>query len=417
MDIRPTLPADRLGPVTERPAMADRAVRDLLAALKPGQSLEARVLAVPRADLARLMIDGLTITARTGRPLVPGQVLALAVLKGGAAPELEIRPSAPQPNPQDILRQALPRQLPLADTLRQIAQISERALPLLSGAARQALGSLLDRDQPLRDLSPKQLRQSVRDSGLFTEARLVRGETPGQADRKALLMKLAAALPPRDSQPKAVASEPVITDRNALSRAGSLPEPLTRSALLSAPRGSPLLARAVESSLISPSVPGPPTADAQVIDRLWRLLEASLARIQVHQAASLPRDDAPQQSWQLEIPVALPGGPPQVVDIRIQAEGGQAARDTKGAGWLVTVGFVFPGLGPVKAGVRLAEDHISTSFWCEQPSAVLLFNEHLPKLQAALESAGLQVGHLAVSQGVPPDSAPSPPDNLLDERV
>ncbi len=417
MDIRPPLPADRLGPVTERPAAVDRAVRELLSALKPGQSLPARVLAVPRADLALLLIDGLTVNARTGRPLLPGQQLTLTVLKAGVAPELEIRPAARLPATQDILRQALPRQLPLADTMTQIGQTADRALPLLNGAARQALRNLVARDQPLREPTATQLRQAVRDSGLFTEANLARGQAPQSGDRKALLLQLASALPARGGPRPLVADTPPITDRATLARVDALPEPLTRSALLTAARGMPLGGGGPEGLPSTPVAPVAADPDAQVLARLWRLVEASLARIQVHQAASLPRDDAPQQAWQLDVPIALPGGPTQVIELRIQGDSPQAESTAADAGWLVTVGFVFPGLGPVKAGVRLAEGRISTSFWCEQDAAARLFQAHLPRLQSALEAAGLEVGHLAANQGLPPDTAPSPPDGLLDERV
>lgn len=419
MDIPPSLSVNRLGPGPERPASGDQAVRTLLAAMKPGQSLNAQVLTVLRADLAQLLIDGQPITARTGRPLTPGQQLTLTVLKAGAAPELEIREAPRLANGQAVLRQALPRQLPLLDTLRGLQQTAERAMPLLTGPARQALRSLIARDQPLHQPGAAELRQAVRDSGLFTEARLARGQAPTPGDRKSLLLQLSASLPPRTQTPTAPPAPPPLLSRASLGRLDAPPEPLTRTALLSGHARHQLLLQGPDGPVTqAPGQTALADADAQVLDRLWRLVEASLARIHTHQAASLPRDDGnTPPAWQLEIPIALPGGPTQVIDLRIQAEAESDQNEDSHAGWLVTIGFVFAGLGPVKAGVRLAGGRISTSFWCEQASTAHIFDSQLPRLRSSLEAAGLEVGHLAASQGVPPETTPPDEPRLLDERV
>jgi len=417
MDINLLLRGDRLNQVLERALPGDKLARELLSSLRTGQSLQAQVLAVPRADLARLLINDLTITARTGRPLTPGQTLTLTVLKGGATPELQVQSPQRPPNGQDVLRLALPRQQPLNSTLSGLAQLAERAMPLLNGPARKALLGLLARSVPLRQVSPDTVRQAVKDSGVFTEARMAKGQPPAPTDRKALLLQLAAALPQRQPAPLDRPAADAALTRATLATAGAPPAPLTRATLLAGG-----LLKTSGLTLTSPTTAAAPTAmppaEQAVLDRLWRLVEASLARIQTHQAASLPVDDNAPPAWQLDIPLALPGGLTQAVELRIQTEPESDDEDANEAGWLVTIGFIFPELGPVKAGVRLANGRISSTFWCEQPAAAAIFDRHLPELRAALEAAGLEVSHLAASQGKPPQAQSNAADDrLLDERV
>lgn len=416
MDINLLLRDAGLNQVLGRLLPDDRLIRELLSALRPGQTLQAQVLASPRADLARLLIDDLVITARTGRPLAPGQALTLTVLKGGPTPELRVQLPPQPPGSQDVLRLALPRQLPLRETLSGLAQLAGRAMPLLNNPAREALRGLLDRSLPLRQVSPDTLRQAVRDSGIFTEARMARGQPPPATDRKTLLLQLASALPAR---PPAVDNPAPLAalSRANLASAGAPPDPLTRAGLLAGSllRGGSLF----EATPRGPAGPVPAQSPEQVlIDRLWRLVDASLARIHTHQAASLPADDKAAPVWQLDIPLAMPGGPTQALELRIRQEPEDEQQDAGGAGWLVTIGFMFPLLGPVKAGVRLAGGRISSTFWCEQPAAARLFDRHLPQLRSALEAAGLEVGHLAASQGTPPtEGTGTVAEHLLDERV
>jgi hypothetical protein len=416
MDISLLLRGQSLNQVLGRLLPEDRVVRELLASLRPGQTLQARVLAAPTAELARLLIQDVAITARTGRALNAGQVLTLTVLKAGEQPQLRVEAPPRQPTAQDVMRLALPRQLPLRETLSGLTQLAERALPLLSGNAREALRGLIERHVPARQPSANDLRQAVKDSGLFTEARLARGQPPEPGDRKAMLLRLAAELPARPGpSPSETArgQPPAALSRASLGSISPTMEPLSRAALL----GSALAnGQAAETGHASRG--GKPLPPEQVVlERLWRLVEASLARIQSHQAASLPADDGAPPAWQLEIPVAMPGGPAQVIDLRIEQEPPGDEDANPEAGWLVTIGFVFAELGPVKAGVRLASGRISTTFWCERPDAVRRFERHLPQLQQALESAGLEVAHLAASQGVPPGEATREPNRLLDERV
>lgn len=417
MDISLLLRGQSLNQVLGRLLPEDRLVRELLSSLRPGQQLQARVLAASSAEFARLLIQDIAITARTGRALSPGQLLTLTVLKAGAQPQLRVENGPRPPTAQDVLRLALPRQLPLRDTLTGLGQLAERALPLLSANAREALRNLIDRNMPLRQLTGAGVRQAVSESGLFTEARLARGQAPEAADRKAMLLRLAAQMPPRPATgggaELARHQAPAVLTPSGPGSAHPPLEPLSRATLLATTLGQVRGAEPAAAAQAGASQ----TPEQLVLDRLWRLVDASLARIQSHQVASLPADDSARPAWQLEVPIAVPGGPTQVVELRIEQEAPDAEQPSPESGWLVTIGFLFAELGPVKAGVRLASGRISTTFWCEQAAAAQRFEHHLPQLQAALEAAGLEVGHLAASQGTPPGAPARGPDQLLDERA
>lgn len=421
MDINHLLRSGGLNQLLEKALPERPMLRDLLASLRPGLLLQAKVLALPRPDVARLLINDVPLNARTSRPLSLGQTLQLVVAKDGDTPELRILQPGRPTTSQDVLRLALPRQLPLQESLTGMKALGPRLLPLLVGPAREALQTLLGSGVPVRQLSAERLRSLLRDSGLFTEARMARGQPPEAGDRKALLMRLASALPGRaaPSPPPTVTTQASASttaiDRIGYSTSPAVPrEMLTRTALQGAAADT---ARALPGA--GPGAASGTTDQQAALGRLWRLVDASLARIQTHQAASLPGDDAARPAWQLDIPVVLAGGVLQTVEMRIEQEATAAEENGGEAGWQVTLGFSFSGLGPVKAGVRLVHDRIFTTFWCEQLDTVQRFDQQLPRLRQSLEEAGLDVAHLAASRGEPPavPTALQPRNNLLDERA
>jgi hypothetical protein len=422
MDINLLLRGGSLNQLLGRLLPEQQLVRDLLNSLRPGQVLLAKVLAQPRPDIARLLIQDVPVSARTNRPLPLGSTVQLTVIKGGETPELRVHDPQRPPTAQDVLRVALPRQIPLGESITGLRDLAPRLMPVLSGAARDILKTLLETTPPARQLTAERLQQQVRESGLFTEARMARGLPPESGDRKALLMRLAAALPQRPG-----ASNSTGTTTTAGSSIGTTAAAGSTGSSHAAGQLSRalLLGSAVENlkAVASQSQPANTqlTPEQLAIQRLWRLIEGSIARIQTQQAASLPADNDSRPAFQLEIPVALPGGELQALELRIEQETPKEGEEQEAAeaGWLVTIGFHFDQMGPVKAGVRLADGRIFTTFWCERTEAVARFDRMLPELRRNLEAAGLEVGNLAASQGTPPVSNASqrPRSQLLDERV
>ncbi|MCO6412101.1 MAG: flagellar hook-length control protein FliK [Thiogranum sp.] len=185
--------------------------------------------------------------------------------------------------------------------------------------------------------------------------------------------------------------------------------------------------------VLPPPLPGtPPAPQAAVqasLDLLNRLgnlradllqqSEAALARLQLHQLAALPREgERGLLEWLLELPVRH-GHSIDLWSMRItrdpreQPQGGGASTPL----WSVQLAFDLPGLGPLRAQVRLAGERVSTRFWAEQPATLPLLNNHLHELRQALGDAGLEVGDLDCLPGTPVVDEPRRGPPLLSEKA
>jgi hypothetical protein len=168
---------------------------------------------------------------------------------------------------------------------------------------------------------------------------------------------------------------------------------------------------------------GPQHAGAGAwIDRLLALVQAGLARIQTQQAASLPGDaPADRPVWQFELPLTI-AGTTQDLSLRIErrdgAESGSAGQDG-GACWTVALRFALGEYGRVHARVSLADNRVSSTFWCEQPKTERRFSGGLTVLRQALERSGLEVTDLrsVVGQPLDPVELPHPAAAMLDTRA
>jgi len=150
---------------------------------------------------------------------------------------------------------------------------------------------------------------------------------------------------------------------------------------------------------------------------LLRQAETALARIQLHQLASHPRDgERGILEWLLELPVRR-GDDIDLWSMHIAREDRDSATqkpETRHR-WSVQLAFDLPGLGPVQAQVTLAGERVSTRFWTGREDTLPLFREHLQKLQHMLGNAGLEVGALDCVPGPMPARAAAP--SLIREKV
>jgi hypothetical protein len=154
-----------------------------------------------------------------------------------------------------------------------------------------------------------------------------------------------------------------------------------------------------------------------LLSRLARLVEASVSRIQLQQAAALPTEEGPRQAWQLDLPVHLPGETHEAM-LRIERE--PSGGDEAGAAtWAVNLAFEFDTIGTLQTRIALAGDRVSATFWCDRDNTRQIIERRLPALKAAFEAQGLEVVHLAGAKGEPPRPLiriPMP-DSLLDEHA
>ena len=174
-----------------------------------------------------------------------------------------------------------------------------------------------------------------------------------------------------------------------------------------------------------PQVRGQASLQAQLPAALLRTellqqAEASVARVQLSQLASLPQGREAGMEWLLDLPVRR-GEDTDVWTLGIRRDHEQGGRDQEGQEplWTVQLAFDLPGLGPMQARVSLRGEQVSTWFWTTQEAALPLLQAHLQELRRELEASGLRVAELHCLWGTMPGNADAAAARqpILDERV
>ncbi len=327
-------------------------------ALHVGQRLDAMVLERAKAGTVKLAIGTHTVTARTALPLSSGTVIGLEVVRTGPQPELRLIPSSrPAGLIAEALKTALPRQMPLAQALQQIAMVLEGGASSLPPGLREALRTLLDNliSRPSMT-TPQGLKQQLKASGLFLERTLLPHSKVSTTDLKAALLRLYR---------------------------------LTQQA------------------------PNPGT------DALRQSVEGALARIQLNQLAAFDASGIPNQQWGFDLPLWTGGRfEPLHLHIRGHTASGKERKEASPA-WSVTLEFDMEPTGPFQAHLHLCGTEISAHFRTERPQTQQLIARHLGQLRATFKKAGLRVGKLDSRMGLRP-TEPFPwqrVERLVDEQA
>lgn len=371
-------------PISLQPLLnaTQREIPSLLKQLQVGQILPAKVLAQVSPRVVRMQIATTELLARTPIPLDVGSKLRLEVVKRQALPELRIlREPTPSEQRQRAIRSAVAQQLPP----REVRQAST-ALRAAAATPTQTQGlQRLETIQQTAGVRPEQLtarqiQRAVTHSGVFHEARLLSGVPTPSGDIKAQLLLLLKTLTGEAARARNAPPPAAADDGDAVSQARA----------------------AAADSLLA---------------RLIRLIEGSVARIQLQQSAALPNDDNPRQAWQLDLPIQLPDGSDDVM-LRIERDA-SGDDDADGPGWSVNLAFEFDTIGTLQCRIGLHDDRVATTFWCDNDVIHTRLEQRLPVLKHALEAQGLDVVHLAGVVGAPADALIHVPmtDTLLDEHA
>ncbi len=217
-------------------------------------------------------------------------------------------------------------------------------------------------------------------------------------------------------------------------RPGTPATPTTATTLPPAPATPASVPATTTAVRLNPPPPFPgvipiPQAPVQIsldiINRLGGLrldmlqqAEAALARVQLSQLASLPREaERGLLEWLFDIPVRRDD------DIDFWSARFLREQDTRqqntddSANWSVQLAFDLPGLGPMQAQIQLHGDRVSTHFWATQTETLPLLREHLHELRSALDAVGLEVGDLDCQAGQIPQSGKPGVDPLINEKA
>lgn len=357
----------------------------------PPAALSASISGSPPAPAPVLTTDGTRpVNAAMPTGLAAGQPSPAAAPQATPAP-VPAQPANPQAALAQMVQAAVPRQgSVMALTSALTAIVGRVALPEpVLRAAQQVLAQQTAIDGPRFDGAS--LQKALRGSGLFQEAALARGQAPlPQADMKSALLTL----------------------RQTLGAWLGQQAPLTPVAQISPPlRGSVPRARLAEPPPLDTEA-GPEAVGRQVLERT----ESALARLRLHQHASLPDPVSRGTEWSVDLPV-LAGGQAALLHIQIHRDAPQSEGDNPAErGWQLRFAINLAGLGEVGAQVSLRGGATGVMLWAAQPQTADALEAGLDDLRAALAGAGLSPGALVVRHGEPPAPPPAPSGHFVDAR-
>jgi hypothetical protein len=255
-------------------------------------------------------------------------------------------------------------------------------------AARQ----LLDNQLTTRDgkIDAAGLKAALRSSGIFQEASLAQGATASAgADTKSGLLAMRQGL------------AQWLGNQAQIAQISQLPPPLKN-----------VLPRAR-----LPEVPGMALPDD--VEELGRLLlertDGALARVRLHQHASMPDAQRPGESqWSADLPL-LVGQQQTIVHLQIHHDGGGDPNRPEDRGWQVRFAVNLPDLGEVGAQVSLRAQTAGIMLWADKDETAVAFEAAIDELRTSLEAVGLKLGALVVRHGVPGEAhAPTASGQFLD---
>ncbi|SDU86604.1 hook-length control protein FliK [Pseudomonas mucidolens] len=350
---------------------------------------------------------GTTLTLESPQPLRVGSLLSAVVQSAqtlnfvplsGRQEQLAISQQlATQQSRQGSLEgllnalQNMPRS---ADTPVQLRVAVER---LLAGLPDLAQAS-----------NPKALAQSLHNSGIFLEAKLLAGQNPQvpPLDMKGSLLRLVAELTP---------ALPAHTNLNAILAANTLAHMLP--SFVRSPLGTlgQLGARTAANSFPLPERLMQRLEGESSLENLLRLAAAAISRLQSHQLSSLEQtgttaDGKLLTTWQLEIPMRTMQ---DIVPLQVKFQREEPTpdkdeperkieRDAKKMLWRVELAFDMEPLGPLQVQAQLNQGKLSSQLWAIRPYTASLIESHLGSLRERLVSSGLNVGDLDCHLGTPP---------------
>jgi hypothetical protein len=187
-------------------------------------------------------------------------------------------------------------------------------------------------------------------------------------DPKAALLALQQALP---AQPvRDAPAEPAPRDLRAalLNFQQAAREPATPDTPSPPQRPAP----PTRDAALSPQAPAPATLPerpdlAALVEHLRPEVEQALARISLHQLASLP--DGASSAWMFEIPVATPQGT-AMAQFEVERDDAGSGAGDAAAPWRARFSIDVEPLGPVHVHVAMSGGQAAVSVWAERADSL-----------------------------------------------
>lgn len=327
------------------------------------------------------------------RPVVATSVATNATAHsppGNAPPQpAPTPPATPQAALAQMVQISVPRQGPVTALTTALSGIAGRVvLPEpVARAAQQVLAGRVAIDAPRFDGTA--LQAAVRGSGVFQEANLARGQPLLQPDMKSALLTLRQTLTSWLGQQAPVA--PV----------AQIPPPL---------RGSIPRARGIDAPPVDPNA-APEEVGKQLLERT----ESALARVRLHQHASLPDPTGRTADLSLDLPVVI-GTHQTLMQLQIHRDQHNETETAAERGWQMRFALNLPGMGEVGAQVTLRGGAIGVMLWATEPEASAALDAEIGSLREALSDACLQPSAIIVRHGEPPAVPAAQSGHFVDSR-
>ena len=312
---------------------------------------------------------------QTAVPLKEGTVIQLQAIKSDDKPVFLV--TSTTTDLQQKIIEAFKQMLPLQTSPTPLLNQLQQALPSLLADASIAETLKTLAQKILSDIPGKtqltetpQLRQAIKESGLFMESKLIdllqgKPNVSVQDDFKFKLSKLIQLL----TQELATQTHDKSASNNEL-----LKESLQKA-------------------------------------------QSAFAKLTLDQLNSLPKEESPKQSWVLELPFFHDN---QHESVKIDIERDKDAyNDDSQKNWAVSVTITPPDLGTIHCRISCYDGSVNTRFWSETAGTVEKINAHLHYLKHQFEMKGLNPGFMEAHQGQPTqtDTVKTPIPHLLSEKA
>ena len=315
-----------------------------------------------------LNLGGETLNLVTPRPLLAGQQVEVTRLSDMAVQVRILPPAAAKTLPpevveemQALLRQAMPTQAPLADSLNQMRALS-------TGQGQDAVGQIVRSLMGLFSLSPqsgseaqaKQVEQMMQQSGLFTENRMARQASGAPMSVEDLRTRLGQ------------------------------------------------LRRAAQEL---------PTQAREQMNALIDRAEARATHQQIHSARQWRDypDGTAERYFRMDLPLQTPEGFKQV-ELELKEQRRPISPTETQTNWTLNLHFDLDLIGAVDARVHLEDEwDMSISFWAESLRTTEMIRDRIDGFSAHLQQQGFEIDSINVRKGrAPNDLAPPLSKHLVD---
>ncbi len=338
-------------------------------------NIDSTTITLNKNQLTSQILDNKNIPLGINN-LKKGELITFQVVKPGNQAEFKLVDQNPlfitKLKIQDTVKQALPAQIPPSELVTQLVKNlstinNNDSIPdNLKRLAKQILDSIPHIKS--NKFESKNLKQSVLNSGLFLEAKLIqsieKNDLNLQTDLKNQLVKLHHTVKQElESQQKTTST------------------------------------------------------NIELLQEIQKKTEGSLAKIILNQLASLPKEDGVKQAWILDIPFI---NKEFSESAKIEIERGQYKEGENNLeNWTVTITITPPNLGTIHCKVTCIDKTINTRFWSETEHVVSKITHNLDYLKTQFEKVGIETGHMFAHTGADNNDAIHNPDNqnIFDQKA